>query len=185
MSDAPVAVGASVLLPHEVLHAFYTAGKTQALLSVSLLVLGKRALQLVWWFHMMSFHMISWLWPCAVSRHFPWQFESRRRPCILEPRQAPGALETPRRSARPFIRRSQENHTLLCALGRGRDVYQYGISSLQLELCVRYPVNDKGCLCPKVCNRYHFLQWDARWFSVLIQLMYVFCYVKVRAQCQL
>ena len=34
MSDAPVAVGASVLLPHEVLHAFYTAGKTQALLSV-------------------------------------------------------------------------------------------------------------------------------------------------------
>jgi len=47
MSDAPVAVGASVLLPHEVLHAFYTAGKTQALLSVSLLVLGKRALQLV------------------------------------------------------------------------------------------------------------------------------------------
>ncbi|CAK9020809.1 30S ribosomal protein S6 [Durusdinium trenchii] len=29
MSDAPMAVGASVLLPHEVLHAFYTAGRTQ------------------------------------------------------------------------------------------------------------------------------------------------------------
>ena len=38
MSDEPLAVSASVLLPHEVLHAFYVAGKTQALLFVCLFV---------------------------------------------------------------------------------------------------------------------------------------------------